>query len=87
MHARTRLAIRARDRPHRTVVSAAFWPPLILWGRISDNSVKYSTCIDMFMKLNEETRRGAHTGLHSLTMRALIDCDNYQTHVRFCLSK
>ena len=85
MHVLDLLYIRARDRPHRTVVSAASWPPLILWGRISDNSVKYSTCIDMFMKLNEETRRGAHTS--SIFNNALIDCDNYQTHVRFCLSK
>ena len=46
---------------HRTVMSAASWPRLLLWGRISDNSDKYSMCIDIFMKLNEETRRGAHT--------------------------
>ena len=39
----------------------------------------------IFMKLNEETRRGAHT--FSFFNNALIDCDNYQTHVRFCLSK
>ena len=39
----------------------------------------------IFMKLNEETRRGAHTS--SFFNNALIDCDNYQTHVRFCLSK
>ena len=59
---------------HRTVMSAASWPRLILWGRISDNSDKYSTCIDIFMKLNEETRRGAHTS--SFFNNALIDCDN-----------
>ena len=84
--ARIRLAIRARDRrptSRRTVVSlvsrvgrflaSARLIGLILWGRISDNSDKYSMCIDIFIKLNEEseTRRGAHVRLrlHSSTMR------------------
>ena len=63
-------------------MSAASWPRLILWGRISNNSDKYSTCIDIFMKLNEETRRGARTSSFFKFNNALIDRDNYQTHVR-----
>ena len=41
----------------------------------------YSTCIDIFMKLNAQEMRRAR--LYSSTLRQY---HNYQTHVQFCFS-